>query len=164
MRKIVLITVCVLFCISVGYSQNVSQNVISSAGGQIQYGNGDISWTIGEVVITSIYSANYILTQGFHQGNFLITSINEIGFDKSSISIYPNPTKNFINVKIKTDKFGKYKYELIDVAGRLLISNISYTELFKINLEPYKPSIYYLRISDHFGKFMGSYKIVKQGY
>jgi len=164
MRRIILISLYVIFCMSSGYSQNVSQNVISSAGGQIQYGNGDISWTIGEVVITSIYSSKYILTQGFHQGNYLITSIGEIGFDKSSILLYPNPTRNFINVKIKADSFIKYKYELIDVAGRLLISNLSYTDMFKINLEPYKPAIYYLRISDYSGKFMGSYKIVKQGY
>jgi len=146
------------------FSQNTQQNVIASSGGNIQNSNVNVSWTLGEVVISTLEGSSVILTQGFHQGDYTITSTGYTRLSDITLSLYPNPARDFINVDVKTDKTGSYRVELIDVSGKVLVNKAFYSNLFKVNLRGFSPSIYYLRITDEKGKFLGSYKILKHGF
>lgn len=164
MKKLLIILISSCFCLSLTYGQNTVQNVVASSGGTIIWGNGGVTWTLGEVVIATISSPTNIITQGFHQGELVITAIGDINMSDISVLLYPNPATNLINVDIKSDKPGIYKYELIDITGRIIINEQSYSKNFKINIEALKPALYYLRITDKNGKFMKSYKVVKYSY
>jgi len=166
MKKFLFIIISSCICVSLSFGQNTVQNVVASSGGSIIWGDGGVTWTLGEVVIATISSPTNIVSQGFHQGNINIniTSIGNINTTGMDVLLYPNPAKSFINVDIKSDNPGIYLYELLDVTGRVLLKEQSYTKNFKINLEAYKPALYYLRIIDKKGKFMSSYKIVKYSY
>ena len=158
------ITLFIFGCFSIAHSQSISRSVIASTGGNINSQNGSLSWTMGEMVTTTIISNDWILTQGFHQSNLSISSGINSGLSDLQLSLYPNPARDFINVSVNYRKNKKYKYELIDASGRILLNKEEYSNLFKISLQRFSPSLYYLRFLDEKGKFLGSYKIVKQGY
>jgi hypothetical protein len=48
--------------------QSLTPYVVASTGLSASYGSISLSWTLGERVIQTVSDANFILTQGFHQG------------------------------------------------------------------------------------------------
>lgn len=63
-----------LFLLSVSFclSQSASRQVIGSAGDFTNSFGATVSWTIGEPVIETFTSYDYILLQGFHGGGYAI--------------------------------------------------------------------------------------------
>ena len=98
--------ICISF-ISVfflGFSQenlNVAPYVVTGCGASLQ-GYSMVSlksdFTLGEIAIETISSEDFMLTQGFHQPSLGIISITEN--PHSRISIYPNPTTDFLNLEL----------------------------------------------------------------
>ncbi|NPD46763.1 MULTISPECIES: T9SS type A sorting domain-containing protein [unclassified Lentimicrobium] len=160
--KQIIIIVFVIFGLN-SYSQQLSPEVIASAGDHFENGNVSLSWTLGEPVIAT-FEGNYILTQGFHQDLYIITAIDEIKLDNVSVDIYPNPTPNFVNIKINTEKQINENclVQLFDANGRLIKEEkeISSHNIIQWNLQSFERSHYILKIV--FGQQTKTFKIIKQ--
>ena len=78
-------------------SQNINQEVIASQGNYHVGNNMTLEWTLGELSVETLNNKSILYTQGFHQPTLL--NLKSI-LDKTSISslIYPNPTKNSIDI------------------------------------------------------------------
>jgi len=117
-----LLRICIITLISFSCSEVITaQEVLSSGGGYFSNSNGSISYTIGEPVIETYKEGDYIITQGFQQSNFIITTINdymEIAWD---ISVYPNPANDFVKLIISKANLIGFEYRLYDLNGRLLM-------------------------------------------
>jgi hypothetical protein len=82
-------------------------------------------------------------------------SINE---QSISVSISPNPTSNFLNINFA--KSGKYEIQLIDVAGRKVLSATSKNNLKSIDVSHLNSGLYILSVSDGLSK--SAYHIIKE--
>ena len=76
---------------------------------------------------------------------------NEIHYDESYI-LYPNPADRYINLQIGESLFqSEVSYKIINARGQVIeeksIDNFQ-DDLLKINLNNYKPGIYFLKLSD----------------
>jgi len=150
-----------LFLISSGlFSQSISSDVISNSGENFVGNNASLNWTLGESVIDVLTCENYIHTQGFHQTYMLRTNILDNVF-KSSVSVYPNPVKDFVYIKLK-DNTEDVTIELYDLLGRKLHSEvINHMDVFMFNMKPYTAGKYLLQVvSDNKATF-GIIKIDK---
>jgi hypothetical protein len=78
------------------YSQNLSPELISTAVNTYINNIAVIDYSIGEIVVET-FQDNAILTQGFHQDDIRITSINDY-VEKDQINVDPNPTSSFLNI------------------------------------------------------------------
>jgi len=104
-------------------AQSMERWVVSGAGGTYldNINNFQMDYTIGEPVITMASSASTILTQGFQQPFFLMTSLPETPENHSEWSLYPNPvTEHLFIVNDKAEQ-GSYLIQLFDMMGQLLI-------------------------------------------
>ncbi len=129
-------------------SQQVSPEVISSAGDHFSNQNVSLSWTLGEPVISTL-SSEYILTQGFHQDLYIITAIDEVALTDMQISIYPNPTPAEVNIEWAfSQSNAEVTIQLYDFNGRLLLEQISKADSrsAKINLHSFERAQYLLKI------------------
>jgi hypothetical protein len=97
-----------------------AQEVLSAQGDSYTSPEASIDFTIGEVVVNIATDGANSLAQGFHQVNWLITSVEE-HIAHFEASIYPNPTEAVLT--IKTAKFEKISYFLYDAKGRVLEQN-----------------------------------------
>ncbi len=153
--------VFLLFCLNT-YSQQLSPEVIASAGDYFENGDISLSWTLGEPVIAT-FEGNYILTQGFHQDLYIITAIDEIKLENISVNIYPNPTPNFVNIKIDSEKQfnGDCYIQLFDANGRLIKEEKTNSthNIIKWNLQSFERSHYILKVA--FGTQTKTFKIIK---
>lgn len=127
--------------------------VIAAGGGYFENTTAglSISWTLGEVAYTTLTSTDYILTQGFQQGNLFTTSVEKPTNPLNDIAIYPNPAKEFVKVRVEIPNVaGKATFELYDITGRKLISKEMVVEQsvpVELSLSEIRPGIYLLKVT-----------------
>lgn len=154
MKKLLLLTGIYFSFSPFVFSQTIERNVIASGGQVMTNANIEVSYTIGEVMVTQLNQSQYIITQGFHQPSKKSTIDPEI----TDILIFPNPTVDDIVIQFPQD-IGDYKINVYDEAGRL-IKKISSSELQQIvSLKEEAAAVYYFRIEGQ--NFKNTYTIVK---
>lgn len=111
---------------------NIDPSVVTGCGGSLQ-GYSMVSlksdFTLGEIAIETIYSENFMLTQGFHQPNLGIISLNEDSYSK--ISLYPNPTVDIINLELRGFEGECAQVNIIDLSGKIIYSELVATNAVK---------------------------------
>ena len=162
--KTQLLVFFIVFSSLSGFCQSLDLEVIASAGKSSQNLNFQLDWTIGEVITTTISSEDYILSQGFHQPNLIISSIGLSDFPGLSVSIYPNPATEVVSVKLSSFGEDDRIIELIDMSGRICFYEQSNAQEIEINLLGFEKGLFFLRIHDSNGKHLGSFKIIKYGF
>ena len=89
------------------------------------------------------------------------TTFQDLGIGEhnsdASIAIYPNPTKDFVNIKADSDI---KSIQIYDVQGRLLMTSLSNQRTEKFDLSKYSTGIYYLDITTERGN--KTQKMIKQ--
>ena len=130
------------------YAQTETINspfVISNAGDTWIQNDYILCFTLGELVIETFIQQETILTQGFHQEDYHITQIIET--NNHNISIYPNPTKNIININCNL-KNGFANLFIRDVRGSIIhtLSEFPTSETQFIELSHFSQGIYFMEI------------------
>ena len=80
-----------------------AQEAVSTAGNHGKTTSGSLSWTVGEPVIKTITDGTNTLTQGFQQSRLTITAISDLKIPGIELSVYPNPTNNFLSIVVRSD-------------------------------------------------------------
>ena len=140
-----------IFSIQVLSAQiTLAPSVVSSGGGYYEGGDMSISWTIGELAVTTLEGGDLILTQGFQQPNIAAVGISQVEDMNWGISVYPNPVANEVNVRFSIERSGEYLLEIQDVTGRLFMQqehHINPGDELKLNMGAYISGIYFLKVS-----------------
>lgn len=150
MRKpISLLFFMLLLSVAMSAQITLAPSVISSGGGYAEGDNISISWTLGELAVTTLTGGNMILTQGFQQPFDVGVGIrkDKVNWD---ISVYPNPVGDELRIRFDIDKPGDFLVEIQDVTGRL-ISQVQHKQvnpgdIILLNTSTYTTGIYFLKV------------------
>ena len=102
--------------------QQISSDLISSAGNYDSNEQIQLTWSIGETFTETISSSENLLTQGFQQSNLNISSVGEYIIHGLEIRIFPNPTQDIVNIYIQNNENNKLNYLVTDINGKTLIN------------------------------------------
>lgn len=154
MRKPVSLLIAIFCTVAALNAQEVqlTPTVLASAGGYAVGDNISISWTLGELAVSTLSSTDLILTQGFQQP-FEIDTIN-VGIHKNElnwgISVYPNPVGDELRIRFDIDATGDYLIEIQDVTGRLVsqqqYKNLDPGDIVVLNTSTYLNGVYFLKV------------------
>ncbi len=160
MKKPLLLFLGLLFC-SLGYSQSVSPEVTASAGEHFTGTNAQLSWTIGETMIETFENGSNQLTQGFHQTNLLVTTVEDLA-ESFHVNAFPNPATDILNIEWSeiTDPL---TLTLCDATGKQLLrqKTLGQTMTNTLDLTAYAAGSYLLHLSNPDGKTIKTFKILK---
>jgi subtilisin family serine protease len=78
--------------------------------------------------------------------NFILTSLNEILVQGSTVAVFPNPAKNVINVKLLQQITRRVDWSLISADGRLIQQSVLRNGLSQINTLHVPSGIYFLQL------------------
>jgi hypothetical protein len=155
--------VLIAFCLF-GYGTIIqAQNSISAAGGNATGTGGTVSYTIGQVVYTTISGTNYDVIQGV-QLPFeisVLTSTEEASGITLEFSVYPNPANGFVMLKVKNYDSDNLSYKLFDMNGTLFQRDKVKGNETLIQLGNIMPGTYFLKIDDK-NKEIKTFKIIKK--
>jgi hypothetical protein len=142
--------------------QSLSPTVISASGGSGSANGASLSWTTGELMVQTFSSDSLLLTQGFQQGNYSIsTAVNEFRELQMDVEIFPNPVKHTLSIDFQGMVERTARLRLMNLTGKTLMTrNIANPEgVYRLNMSGYSPGTYMLEIRvDNSRK---AFKIVK---
>ena len=120
-----------------------------------------MSYTIGQVAYITNTGAGGTVTQGVQQPyEFFILGINVNKDISMEMSVYPNPSVAFVNLKVVNQNLENLSYQLYDINQKLILNQkISSTET-SIPMETLSSATYFLKVSDN-KKVVKTFKIIK---
>ena len=139
-----------------------AQQAVSSAGGNATGSGGTVSFTSGQTSYTALISGSGSVVEGVQQP-FEIQVVTQLA-PASEITLaceaYPNPTTDFLILKIHRDQIDNMSYRLIDLNGKLLEEAFIGDTETTISLKHYKSANYLLKVLDNSKEVM-TFKITK---
>jgi hypothetical protein len=151
-----------MLIIAAAFTSTRGQQVIPSSGGQAAGGGGTVSYTVGQVFYSAYSGTNGSVAQGAQQPYEIsvASGIDENPEISLKYSVYPNPAKDFLILKIEGDTTGKSVFSLFDINGKQLAQkkiNASETNIVTGNLSS---GTYFLKVTTN-GKAEKNFKIIK---
>ena len=137
-----------------------AQQVISSSGSTLKSSTGSLSFTVGELVIDTKNAGATTITQGFHQTKLTITAMNVLRQQNFSISAFPNPTSDFVNLKIEKGEIRDIEFILFDLQGKVLSNRKIESTNTEVSFSGYNSGNYLLKVTQK-GKEIQTFKIIK---
>jgi hypothetical protein len=137
-----------LFLLGLGLTGIQAQESVVSSGGDATDSGGSISYSIGQSVYTTNTGTSGSVSQGVQQPFEIsvITSIEEAKDISLSVSAYPNPTTNYITLKVDNFDLLTLSFQLFDITGKLLESKKIDSNEIIINTENLVSANYFLKV------------------
>jgi hypothetical protein len=136
-----------------------AQESPTAAGGEATGTGGTVSYSVGQVVYTTNTGTNGSVAQGVQQPYEISTTL---GINETSInlemSIYPNPTTNYLTLKVEDNS--NLSYQLYDLQGKVIENkkvNANYTT---ITMEGLPTATYFLKVTNN-KQAVKTFKIIK---
>ncbi|HPF94538.1 MAG TPA: T9SS type A sorting domain-containing protein [Tenuifilaceae bacterium] len=150
----------------VSFGSVVAQSIVATQGGNINESSGSVSYTVGQVFYSHFTSDLGSANEGAQQPYeiYVVSSVENAELISLSVSAYPNPTASNITLKVESNhdfKVGHLAYQLYDVNGRLLLSELISSEETTIPLSKLQASFYLLKVYNVFG-VVKTFKIIKK--
>lgn len=155
----------ILFCVmlsSVFSAYLKGQETIPASGNNASGTNGSISYSVGQIFYITIVGTNGSITQGVQQPYeiLIITAVKNARKISLESMVYPNPTSAKVNLVVKTKGFINLRYQLYDLNGNQIMTNIIENEETEIIMDNLLPSTYFLKILRN-NQEIKTFKIIK---
>jgi len=102
------------------HGQSISRSVISPLGKEFSSANVSGSYTVGETVVYTFLSEEFIVSQGYQQSELsdIISGIKNLIDISADINAYPNPVKSILHIQVNTVNQMDYSINLFDINGK----------------------------------------------
>ena len=139
-----------------------SQEAIAAFGSEATGSGGSGSYTVGQVFYTTQTSATGSESQGVqHPFEFQTLSNPELITVNLTAVTYPNPTKDFIILKITDSALHNLRYTLFDANGKAIASGSITEASKKVQMKYLAIGAYILKVSQQH-QSLKTFKILKQ--
>ena len=142
-----------------------AQENVNATGGNASGSGGSASYSLGQVVYTTNIGANGSVAQGVQQPFEIsvVTAIEEAKGINLSVTAYPNPTTDFLQLKVDastTLSIQSMSYQLYDMNGKLLQSEKITGNQTSIVMSNLVPANYFVKVIQA-NKEVKTFKIIK---
>jgi len=155
-RVILLVTFIVL---SINLSAQSSSN---TSGGNATGSNGTVSYSVGQLTNHVYTGTTGSISEGVQQP-FEISIVN--GIDEAvdiqlKAVVYPNPTTDFIQLKIEKEKWIGTYYALYDQKGNMVKSDKINDKVTTIEMKSFAASVYFVKVYNNMST-LKTFKVIK---
>jgi len=151
-----------VFLFVLGLTRLQEQEAKIATGGNASGSGGSVSYSIGQMVYTTITGTNGSVAQGVQQPFEIsvVTGLDEVEGISLRCSVYPNPTTDYLVLKVENFDKENLSYQLIDINGKPIENkNITGNET-NIIMSDLVPATYFLKVTLN-NKEVKTFKIVK---
>ena len=156
-------TLFVFLAFSLSFSaigQTASHQVLSASGGDATGSGGSVAYSVGQIVYTTNTGATGSVAQGVEQAY----EISSVGIKETalniSLSVFPNPTSDFLTLKVEDYNNEALSYTLLDEQGRLVFNEQITTQDTQVAMSTLASGSYFINIVQT-NKKIKTFKIIK---
>lgn len=139
-----------------------AQTTSTASGGEAAGSGGTLSYSVGLVAYSANAGTNGSVTEGVqHPYEFSVaTGIEEAKGINLKVTAYPNPTTDYLTLRVDKFDLSNLTFILYDINGKFIqTQKLTGTETY-INMSTLVPSTYFVKILNN-NKFIKIFKIVK---
>lgn len=148
---------------------SLDRSVIAMSGGYFENKEMTLSFTAGQYFTETVSNNNdLILTQGFQQpdGSKKTTQIQLPGNTMVTLTVFPNPVKNNLNIYFLGEENMDVKIEVFDVLGKSVlakteIANAREQMNYNLDFQSLVSGLYIVHISNTQKELNSTFKITK---
>ena len=148
--------------IGLGLTGLQAQESVIAIGGNASGSGGSVSYSVGQVVYTTSTGANGSVAQGVQQPYEIsvVTAIEEAKGINLSVSVYPNPTTDYLTLEVKDFELSTLHFQLYDMNGKLLQSEKISGSQTSITMGNLVSATYFVKVIQS-NKEIKTFKIIK---
>jgi hypothetical protein len=138
-----------------------AQESVNATGGNASGSGGSATYSVGQVVYTTHTGTNGSVAQGVQQPfEISVETAIEEAKGISLIMAYPNPTTDYLELKVDSEKLKDLSFQLYDMNGKLLQSEKITGNQTRIGMGNLVPAIYFVKVIQN-NKEVKVFKIIK---
>lgn len=151
-----------LFFFLIGMTGLYAQVTVTTTGGNASGSGGTSSYTVGQLGYTTNSGTTGSVAQGVQQPFeiSIVEGVEEAKEIELSCLLFPNPTSDFVNLKLNSFKVENIIYQIFDFNGKLLESKTIEGDETSIEMKKYADAVYFLKVFQG-DKELKTFKIVK---
>jgi len=138
----------VILLLALGLVELKAQEAIPASGGNASGAGGSVSYSVGQVVYSTNSGINGSVTAGVQQPYEIsvVTGLNDVNGIQLVCSAYPNPTTDFLMLRIEDELKAQYTAYLYTANGALLKSIKIEANETSIDMSKLVTATYFLKI------------------
>jgi len=148
------------FLLSFSLTAQTSHQVLSATGGDATGTGGSVAYSVGQIVYSTSTGSTGSIAQGVEQAY----EISSVGIKETalniSLSIFPNPTSDFLTLKVLDYNNEALSYNLIDDQGKLVLNEQISTQDTQIAMSALARGAYFINVLQA-NKKIQMFKIIK---
>lgn len=149
-----------LFFLTAG-TPSYAQQATVTTGGTLSHSTGSISYSVGLIPFNRHDTVEGSLTEGMFHIYKVKTFRGEDKIERPHVTIFPNPTPDWINIRMDDHSAGSLTVVLSDIKGQTMATiKIEDRHEGRLSLNGYQPGIYFLQIRKD-SISMETFKIIK---
>jgi hypothetical protein len=159
-KKLKLSTVLLL---GLGLTGLQAQSSGNATGGNASGSGGSASYSVGQVVYNTNTGTNGSVAHGVQQPFEIseVSGLEEANDINLSVSVYPNPTTDYLTLRIDEFEISNLSFQLYDISGRLLQSEKIISNQTSIVMSNLVPATYFVKVIQGC-KEVKTFKIIKK--
>ena len=153
-----------VFLLGLGLTGLQAQTAVPATGGNASGSGGTVNYSVGQVVYTTnTGGSNGTVAQGVQQPFEIsvVTGLDEAKGINLAVSAYPNPTTDFLNLKVENYDNTNLSYKLFDISGKLLETKKITGNETSIVMSNLVPATYFIKVTEG-NKEIKTFKIIKK--
>jgi hypothetical protein len=148
------------FLLTFSVNAQTSHQVLSATGGDASGSGGTVAFSVGQIVYTTSTGTTGSVAQGVEQAY----EISSVGIKETalniSLSVFPNPTSDFLTLKVQDYNNEALSYNLLDEQGKLVLNEQITTQDTQIAMSTLARGSYFINIVQA-NKKIQTFKIIK---
>ena len=148
------------FLLSFSLNAQTSHNVLSATGGDASGSGGTVAYSVGQIVYTTNTGTTGSVAQGVDQAY----EISSVGIKETalniSLSIFPNPTSDYLTLKVEDYNNEALSYNLINEQGKLVMNEQITNQDTQVAMSTLARGAYFINILQA-NKKIQTFKIIK---
>lgn len=158
-KRLQLIAVLLL---GLGLTGLQAQTSVNATGGNASGSGGSASYSVGQVVYTTNTGTSGSVAQGVQQPYEIsvVTGLEEATGINLSVTAYPNPTTDYLTLRIDEFEISNLSFQLFDMNGKLLQNEKITGNQTSIVMSNLVPATYFVRVIQG-NQSIKEFKIIK---
>ena len=148
------------FLLSFSVQAQTSHQVLSATGGDASGSGGTVAYSVGQIAYTTSTGTTGSVAQGVEQAY----EISSVGIKETalniSLSIFPNPTSDFLTIKVEDYNNEALSYSLLDEQGKLVLNEQITNQDTQVAMSTLARGAYFINVLQA-NKKIQTFKIIK---
>jgi len=153
-------SIILLFVLSA--TMSFAQNAVTVSGGEANGNSGSVSYSIGQTFYSANVGSNGQVSEGVQQPYEIydVTEVQSVISGAISLSAFPNPTSDFLTLRIDGDYIDGLSCAMFDISGKEIMQQRITSSQTSLDVQQLPPATYFVRVTKGKNE-VKTFKIVK---